>query len=151
MATLNHEIAGRDEQQWYEDNKEKVKEQTKNYRRNNLDKVSERVREYNEKNRDTILQNKREYYSNNKDKIKEYIEKTKKCLNKSAKSIIRKILKMAEKNRAKTICSCGQEVLKRNLTKHQRTKKHQEALNNLNYSNNVSLQSDDIRTNGRET
>ena len=50
---------------------------------------------------------------------------------------------MTEKNRAKTLCSCRQEVLKRGLTKHQQTKKHQEALNNLNnINNNASTESD---------
>ena len=145
MGTLNHCIAGRGKQQWYEDNKEKVKEKSKNYRIDNLEKVNERVKEYNEKNRETILQNKREYYSNNKDKRKEYIEKNKVILKQKRQEHYHKnIEKMTEKNRTKTACSCGQEILKRNLTKHQRTKKHQEAINNLNNSNNVFLQSDNI-------
>ena len=122
MGTLNHEIAGRDKQQWYEDNKEKVKEQTKTYRLNNLDKVNDRVKKYNEKNREAILQNKREYYENNKDKRKEYIEQNKETIKQKHKVYYQKnIDKMTEKNRAKTICSCGQEVLKRGLLKHQQT------------------------------
>ena len=150
MGILNHCIAGRDKQQWYEDNKEKVKEHIKQYRTENLDKIKQSVKAYTEKNKDPKSQYNREYYKNNKDKRKEYIENNKDILKQKRQEYYHKnIEKMTEKNRAKTVCSCGQEVLKRNLAKHQRTKKHQEALNNLNNSNNVSLQSDNIRTHGK--
>ena len=46
--------------------------------------------------------------------------------------------------------SVGEEISKSNLLRHQRTKKHQEALNNLNNINNVSLQTDDIREDGKQ-
>ena len=50
MGTLNHTVAGRDKYQWYEDNKEKVKEHIKQYRTQNLDKIKQRVKAYTEKN-----------------------------------------------------------------------------------------------------
>ena len=45
---------------------------------------------------------------------------------------------------------CGSKVKAYVKGKHAKTKKHQEALNNLNNINNVSLQTDNIRTNGEE-
>ena len=54
MGTLNHIIAGRDKYQWYEDNKEKVKEHIKQYRTENLDKIKQRVKVYAEKTKTKI-------------------------------------------------------------------------------------------------
>ena len=44
-----------------------------------------------------------------------------------------------DRRKLKTVCSCGCEVRKEDIRRHQRTKKHQEALNNLNNINNVCL------------
>ena len=46
---------------------------------------------------------------------------------------------------------CGTVHNKKNKPLHLRSKKHQEALNNLNNNNNVSTESSNISTNGEET
>jgi hypothetical protein len=83
---------------YYKENKEKYKD----YRELN----KERSKEYREKNKETIKEKNKEYgkqyREKNKEKDKEYYEK----------------------NKIKFICSCGCEVLKQCVKKHQMTKKN---------------------------
>ena len=58
---------------YYEQNKDKIKEQSKQYREQNKDKI----REYREQNKDKIKEQKKQYYEQNKDKIREYYEQNK--------------------------------------------------------------------------
>ena len=53
--------------EWEENNKDKIKEREKNYREKNKDKI----KKYREKNKDKIREEKREYYLNNKNLFKE--------------------------------------------------------------------------------
>lgn len=57
IATLNKQIAGRTDKEYYEDNKEKNQEYFKDYRKNN----KEKIKECDKKN-----------YQNNKEKIQKY-------------------------------------------------------------------------------
>ena len=59
--------------------------------------------------------------------------------------------KMRERQKEKVVCECGAIVCRSVKARHQRTKKHQEALNSLNNINNVSSESNNIRANGEET
>jgi len=59
----------------YQDNKDKVKEQSKKYYDDNKDKVIERHKKYNEDNKDKIQENKKKYYDDNKDKIRQIQKK----------------------------------------------------------------------------
>ena len=87
---------------------------------------------YRENNRDTINEKSREYYYERKDEI---CEKNRQRYN--------------ETTSVKMTCEvCGTIHNKKNKPLHLRSKKHQEALNNLNNINNVSLQSDNIRETG---
>ena len=90
---------------------------------------------YRENNRDLLNEKNRTYYNDRKEEI---CEKHRQKYN--------------EMTRVKIICDvCGGVHNKKNTPKHIRTKKHQEAINNILNSNNVSLQSDNIRTDGEET
>ena len=87
---------------------------------------------YKENNRDSINEKNREYYRERKDVI---CEKNRQRYN--------------EITSEKMTCEvCGTIHNKKNKPLHLRSKKHQEALNNLNNSNNVHQQSDIIPTDG---
>ena len=58
-ATLNCQVAGRTDKEYYQDNKTKVKEKCKIYRENN---------------KETRAENSKTYYQNNKEKLNEKIE-----------------------------------------------------------------------------
>ena len=88
---------------WRENNKEKLKEQTKEYRENNKEKIKEQNKEYRENNKEKI----NEWRENNKEKIKECRENSKEIIT----------------------CECGCEVCKKSLSRHQKTKKHIELMN----------------------
>ena len=69
--------------EYYENNKEEIKDKCKEYRENNKEKlkeyyennkeeIKEYKKEYYENNKERLRKEKREYYENNKDKLKEY-------------------------------------------------------------------------------
>ena len=91
--------------EYYEANKERKKEYQKEWSRANKEK-------------------RKEYYEANKERIKEYHKEWRQA-NKE---------RIKEQKRQKTTCGCGSEYTKRNKTKHERTKKHQKWLKNLETS-----------------
>ena len=111
MDCVNKTIAGRSMKEYYENNKDKIKEYVKEYRENNKDKINEYNKDYRENNKDKI----NEYRKNNKDKMKEYqlnyYENNKNKINQKIKCDI-----------------CNIEIYKRGLKKHENSIKH---LNNL--------------------
>jgi glucosamine 6-phosphate synthetase-like amidotransferase/phosphosugar isomerase protein len=88
----------------------------------NTNKSSRTKKEYREDNKETIKKKKREYYEDNKEKIqelrKEYYEKNKE--------------KILEKQKDICICSCGCEVNKHHIKRHQQTNKHVNLMNKTN-------------------
>ena len=70
---VNCYIAGRTRKEYYVDNQNEIKEQTKHYHINNYDKVKERVKQYHINNKETI---------NEKRKIKVNCEYCDKCVRK---------------------------------------------------------------------
>ena len=63
--------------QYYENNKEKIKEKAKKYRNDNIEKAKEAENKYVVNNKEIILLKKKEYYKNNKQKKKLYTENNK--------------------------------------------------------------------------
>ena len=63
--------------EYYEQNKDKMKEKKKDYREQNKDKIKEKDKEYYKQNKDKIKERKKEYYEQNKDRIKDYREQNK--------------------------------------------------------------------------
>ena len=95
---------------YYLKNKDKILEYGQQYRENNKESISNKNKEYYEKtkdikkeyyevNKEEILKHNKEYRENNKEKIKNYASE-------------------------KIMCSCGCEVRRDKITKHQTTKKH---------------------------
>jgi len=99
---------------YYEENKDKILEQKQKYIEENKDKILKYQQKYNEENKDKILKYQQKYNEENKDKIKERQNK----YNEENKD------KIKEQKKEKVKCECGCDVLKRELLKHQKTKKH---------------------------
>ena len=110
FGTLNERIAGRSQKEYMETHKDENKERSKKYRENNPVKVAE---------------GKTKCYLKNKEHYKEYRQEH------------RQRDDVVENRKLKVGCSCGCQVRKEDIRRHERTKKHQEALNNLNNINNV--------------
>ena len=138
LSTLNKRIEGRTVEEWRKDNEEQLKEHYKEYYITNKPKIQEyKIQHYNE-NKTKIQAYKKEYSEKNKKRL---LEKSKKYYEDNKAKVKLRI-------NVKVNCECGEEISKSNLLRHQRSRKHQEALNNLNNINNVQLQSDNLREDG---
>jgi hypothetical protein len=82
----------------------------KEWRKDNIEKIKQQRKEYNFKNKEKIKQQNKEWMKENKDKWKKYKQEWRK------------------KNRF--VCVCGVEISKENKTKHEKTKKHIDFINN---------------------
>ena len=137
-GTLNNLVAGRSKKEQYIECREEILQKQKEYTERNREKVLERKREYTARTKDK----KREYDKEYRDRNVELIKEKKK----------QQFQQRKERGNIKVVCEiCGSSYTDYCKKAHFQTKKHQEALNNLNTINNVSLQTDDIRTNGKET
>ena len=99
LGTLNKQIAGRTDKQYFIDNKINIlSKQKKNY----------------EQNKDSYKVHQKEYYNDNKEKIlkyhKEYDEKNKQ--------------KIQEYQKVKILCECGCTIRKVELPRHLKSQKH---------------------------
>ena len=92
-------ISGRSMTEYYQDNKEQLKEQVKKYRDDHKDKIREQ---------------KKEYYQDNKEKINEYYKKYKE-LNKD---------RIREHKNKKFNCECGGKYTHTHKARHLKTLKH---------------------------
>lgn len=71
-STLNMTIAGRTLNEYYQDNKDTIKENTRNYALLNKEQVAEYQANYREENKEKIQGYKQEYHQNHKEKNNEY-------------------------------------------------------------------------------
>ena len=117
-ANMNDHRASRSPDEYYQDNKDKILEQTKQYRINNRDKILEQKKQYRINNRDKILEKDKQYYNNNSDKI---LEQKKQYYNNNSDKIL-------EKQKQKMTCQCGCIVNRGQISRHKKSKKHLELL-----------------------
>jgi hypothetical protein len=96
MECVNKLIAGRTKKEYYIENKKKVLEYQKDYYEDNKDKIKEQKKEYRIENADKIKEQMKGYRIENVEKLKEKIN-----------------------------CECGAIIRKSDLSRHQKTKKHQ--------------------------
>jgi hypothetical protein len=101
MDCVNRCIAGRTNIEWYKDNREKRKE----YRQDNKGKLVEYFKQHYQKNREKKLEQVKQYQQENREKI-------------------------LEKKKEKITCECGGVTTKNHLSRHIKSKKHQNFLNN---------------------
>ena len=106
IGTLNMEIAGRTKKEHYQDNKEKILKDVKNYQQNNKEKVAVRKHTHYVNNIEVKKEKDKEYYDNNRDKI-------------------------LERSSIKMTCECGCNILKYGYNRHIKSKKH---LNSIHIS-----------------
>jgi hypothetical protein len=62
-ANLNSQVPSRTIKEYYEDNKDKIKERKKEYYEDNKDKIKEKDKEYYENNKDKIKEKKKERFN----------------------------------------------------------------------------------------
>ena len=103
---VNKYVPGRNRKEHYQDNKDKLKEKNKIYH----DAHKEENKAYREANKDKIIEQNKGYYETNKDKINEKKEK-------------------------KVVCECGCELRRDCLTRHRKSKFHQEFMDSLSSAN----------------
>ena len=124
MECVNKVIPGRTPKEYYEDNKDKIKEYQKEYHKgyqkkyynDNEEKIKEYYKEYYNDNKEKIKKQTKEYREQNKEKIK---EKNKKYYNDNKEKINQKIT-----------CECGSTFKKSDKKRHEQSKKH---INFTNY------------------
>lgn len=131
----NGRIEGRSTKEYREDNKEKRKENWKTYYENNKEKIKEYNKEYCENNKDKIKEKKKEYRENNKDKIKEYKKEYREDNKEKIKEYSKEYRennkeKINENAKEKVTCECGSIIRKVDLSRHIKTIKHQDYMNN---------------------
>ena len=73
-ATLNSVIPGRTLKEYNSENKEKLRQTKQQFYEDNKDRIKERVKEYQANNRIAVNEQKREYYEKNKERFKMYRE-----------------------------------------------------------------------------
>jgi len=120
-AYINIENKKIQDQNYREENKDKIKEYKKKYSENNKDKIKEYGKNYREENNENISKYQKEYREENKnelnDKKKEYYEKNKDEINKKKKEY-------RENNKIKINCGCGSSIYKYKMNEHIKSKKH---------------------------
>ena len=113
---VNKRIEGRSKQQWTQDNIEKVREQKRILGQTEWYKAVRK--EHYENNKEEILAKYKEDRKNNPEKYKE-------------RNKIR-YYKTKERLQAPYTCECGATMCLRNKTRHQKTKQHQQFINQNN-------------------
>jgi len=103
---------------YYENNKEASAKRSKMRYENNKEYIAQYSKVYRENNKETIAEKAKVYYENNKEVVNE----------------VSKVYRENNKDRlyAKITCECGCESTRSNLTKHRKTKRHIDLMNNKN-------------------
>ena len=102
-ANMNDHRASRSHAEWYIDNRDKILEYNKQIYNDNRNKILEKQKQIYNENRDKIIERVKQNYNENRDKI-----------NRNRKQ--------------KMTCECGCVVNKGDISKHRKTKKHNDLL-----------------------
>jgi hypothetical protein len=105
LECVNKRIEGRNKREYYIDNKKEILENRKKYYNDNTDEILKGQKAYYNKNQDEILEKNRQFYMNNKENILQHKNQRINC----------------------QICNCY--INKGDLSRHNKTKKHQSNLN----------------------
>lgn len=125
---VNKQIAGRTQKEYQTDNLNKIKKLNKEYYSENLDEIKKRHKEYYIDNTDMLIEYQKKYNKENADVIR---EKRKQHYQNNIDIIREKSKQHYQKAKQKIVCECGCEVSKKTLTRHKKTKKHLDYLENL--------------------
>ena len=159
IGTLNTQIAGRDKNGWYEDNREQLLQHQKEYREQNRETILQKQREHFKNNAETIREKDRERYKVRSEEVKARVKKWKednseyvkeqarawRVENREKKQHMDKEYRekhkedIKEKRGVKIICECGCEVCKGGISTHKKTQRHQELMQQMNSSSSDSV------------
>ena len=109
---INKEVISKQSKEYREINKEKMKDYQTNYCEENKEIMKAKAKEYYQ----TVKEKAKEYYQTIKEKEKEYYEANKEQINEKAKE--------------KMTCNCGSIIRKADKSKHYKSKKHINFINN---------------------
>ena len=140
---VNIQVPNRTQREYKLDNQEIVKKRDKLYRELNKDKIKQyyecnkeslqqKGKEYREANKVCLKEYRSEYYENNADIIKQSTKQYKEA-NKDIFKVKNKNYREDNKDKINENikCLCGCEVIKRQLKRHEQTKKHIALMNKL--------------------
>jgi len=127
---------------WYQENKDRLKNVRHDWYINNKEKLKESRKKYREENRER----QKKYREENKEKYKKYREENREKIaeryKKYSEKNREKILERQKKNReeGKRVCDCGgtYNIRKSSKTRHEKTKKHQNYLKSSSSSSSLS-------------
>jgi hypothetical protein len=132
-AKMNMKNPCRTYEEWYQDNKDIISEKVKIYYNENKDTISEKQKIYNEKNKEQILERHKEYREKNRNLLSEkqkiYVEKNKQIVSEKRREYREK---NKEKIKLKYTCCCGSISVITHKTRHEKSKKHIEFIQNVN-------------------
>ena len=128
--------------EYYQENKEQILQRQREHYEENKDRINERHKKYNEEHKEEI----QAYRDARKEEKTEY---NKSYYKENKEQSYNKHKEWVGQNKVNILCEvCNREYPKYDRAHHIQRKYHLDALKNLNNSNNVSLQSDNIRANG---
>jgi len=131
-ATLNKNVPGRSQGEYYQANKEQKKEYQKDYYEVNKEQLKAYQKDYQEVHREQLKTYQKDYYEVNKEQLKAYQKVNKEKISEYQK-VYRKEhrVEMAKKANEKVTCICGSVVNNSSITRHCKSKKHQAYLESL--------------------
>jgi len=118
-ATLNCTIPTRTQSEWYEDNKELSCERSRANYANNKGHYKKMNKDRYEANKEEVLQQQKIYYEKNQPKMIERVNKYREA-NKEA---------IRQYRSEKVKCECGCVISQCNRTRHKKTQKHKDLMN----------------------
>lgn len=102
---------------YYEENKDKILNTVSEYYEENKEQISIRRKQDNQLNPEKRVKQRQKYRVNISNYNKEYVEKNKD--------------KIKERHSENVICECGAEITRQCLSRHKKTKKHQDLLSTV--------------------
>jgi hypothetical protein len=118
-ATLNMRMAGRSKKEYYLEHIDEVKEYQRNWQEENKDRLKQKNTEYYQEHRQEILARVKEYAETHCEERKQY---TKQYRHQNKEKI------QAHKSEAHLCTICGSTYTNCHKARHERTKKHLQAL-----------------------
>ena len=126
---VNKIVPGRTSTEYYQENKEKIKEYGAEYRIKNKEELSKKRVKYWAKNKEKISNKRAEFYTKNKEEISNkraefYTKNKEKLCNKSIEDYTKNKDKILQKYATKIVCECGSEITQGSITRHRKSAKH---------------------------
>ena len=131
---INFNIPKRTRKEYYEDNKDKIKNKQKEWYENNKNRILENHKEQYCENKKSILNRNKQYREDNKEKIatqhKQYVSNNKEKITTYQKQYREDNKeRISDLKKTQIKCECGLYYTLSNKARHEKTKKHIELIN----------------------